>query len=77
MNPNDYRLLGELQTVDFLLSELQFHLNSHPEDSRAQAQQEEVHQLRRNLKREYDKCIHLLHSAQEQLSMKIDPKDIL
>ncbi|WP_108024591.1 spore coat protein CotJB [Melghirimyces profundicolus] len=70
MKQDYYRLLGELQTVDFFLSELNLHLATHPQDHRAQAQRKEYHRIRQDLNREYEHCIRLMHATQEQLTMR-------
>ncbi|MFD1396604.1 spore coat protein CotJB [Kroppenstedtia eburnea] len=70
MTQDYYRLLGELQTIDFFLSEINMYLDSHPQDATALERQQQYQRIRQELDREYQGCIRLLHSAQQQLATK-------
>ncbi len=65
-----YRLLGELQTIDFFLTEINMYLDSHPQDATALERQQRYQQIRQELDREYQGSIRLLHAAQQQLAAK-------
>ncbi|MFD1425350.1 spore coat protein JB [Kroppenstedtia sanguinis] len=70
MTQDVYRLLGELQTIDFFLTEINMYLDSHPQDATALERQQRYQQIRQELDREYQGSIRLLHAAQQQLAAK-------
>lgn len=61
-----YKLLKELQEVDFVLVELNLYLDTHPEDAGALKQYNQFALKRQELAVEYEKCygplLHFGHS---------------
>lgn len=55
MPPEYYKLLEEIQVVDFVIIELNHYLNTHPQDQEAINQYNEYVKIRRSLVKTFEK----------------------
>ena len=63
-----YRLLHELQSVDFVLVELNLYLDTHPNDTAAIQQYNQFAELRHRIAQEYEKHYGPLRNFGQSLS---------
>ncbi|GGE19103.1 spore coat protein CotJB [Marinithermofilum abyssi] len=54
MNKDYYRMLGELQAIDFVILELNLYLDTHPDDPQARQQYDEYSRVRKQLKERFE-----------------------
>jgi spore coat protein JB len=62
MSPDYYQLLQEVQTVDFVLVELNLYLDTHPEDKQALAQFNKFKQRKKVVCQQYESQFGPLHN---------------
>ncbi|PWI58157.1 spore coat protein CotJB [Sulfoacidibacillus thermotolerans] len=66
--PQFYNQLQELQSLDFVLSELTLYLDTHPTDTQAIAQFEQFLQRKESIERQFEQIFGPLTSYSQQMT---------